>query len=154
MKGFGKFILFGTVILVSSCQNNEGGLSSRKTFSLSEASYGKVVSLVDEPTETIAPGWETGEVVFVGTDVSEGTYAPVQGGNVTADVPSSASKVYVCRAAGNTYCRSRPHHRRRHPSDRLKSGRKLPFCFFRFLLFRLYSEIHRSARTLWNLLNF
>lgn len=102
MKGFGKFILFGTVILVSSCQNNEGGLSSRKTFSLSEASYGKVVSLVDEPTETIAPGWETGEVVFVGTDVSEGTYAPVQGGNVTADVPSSASKVYVCRAAGVT----------------------------------------------------
>ena len=102
MNRFCKYILFGAVLLVSSCQNKEGGPSSQKTFSLSEASYGKVVSLVDDPTETIAPGWEPGEAVFVGTDASDGAYVAVQGGKVTAEVPSSASKLYVCRAAGVT----------------------------------------------------
>lgn len=92
-------MLLIATILVGAC-NKDGDLTE---YSLTPAKYGKVVSLLDEPTEFITPGWESGESVVMASDANKGTACTVQSGKVMAVLSPKASKVYVIRGRGASF---------------------------------------------------
>ena len=98
MKQSSGFLLIITAILAGAC--DKVGESTEYNYSLTPAQYGKVISLLDEPTDYLAPGWESGESVIVASDVDMGSPRVVQGGKVTVALSSEASKVYVIRGRG------------------------------------------------------
>ena len=101
MKRLVRHIILCASIVAVACDKTGG--STEYSYSITPAKYGKVVSLIDEPTESIAPGWESGESVIVASDANMGASTIVQNGKVTAALSTEASKVYVIRGRGASF---------------------------------------------------
>ena len=99
MKRQFKYLPFIVAFVMFSCGGNKEDVSSQHSYSVTPASYGKVVSLLDDPSETYAPGWEEGESVFAAFDSGTAASASVNGGKINLSAPSGAAKINVARAS-------------------------------------------------------
>ena len=100
MKRQFKYLPFIVAFVMFSCGGNKEDVSSQHSYSVTPASYGKVVSLLEDPVEMYTPGWENGESVHAVFDSGTPVAASVQGGEIVLSAPSGAAKINVARGSG------------------------------------------------------